>query len=421
MREVTPRSAQLAIIANTEEYLSDPENSPFDLLKVSTISGEQEASAAFISINSGISDKNDWYGLLELGGASTQYAVYYDGVLANSQYLLWEDEVVDFYGQSLPDYGLDGARNRYQESLVEDTNPNSDGTYSAVCFSTNYLEPYTTRNGTVVMINGTGDPVACTSVINNLLHLDYYCPLPPCGPLGRYVPELFPDKEYVAVSAFYFTANGLGLVDGDNIKLTHSEYLQAASDNCNSMIPEDGDKFAKSLCFDSMYGGLLLKSYGFDEDQSITFAKKMNNRSVDWTFAFMGIQRREAYLRCPSTTNVYAPSSSTSTDEDVDEEVDEEADEEADADEDGDEDGDADGDGDGDADEDAGADAGEGEGEGEDEDAASSSSSLKVMGTSASMDTDTDAASSSSLKAMGTSIALMLVVIITTSPFFLIT
>jgi len=238
------------------------------------------------------------------------------------------------------------------------------------------------------MINGTGDPVACTSVINNLLHLDYYCPLPPCGPLGRYVPELFPDKEYVAVSAFYFIANDLGLVDGDNIKLTHSEYLQAASDSCNSMIPEDGDTFAKSLCFDSMYGSLLLKSYGFNEDQSITFAKKINNRSVDWTFAFMGIQRREAYLRCPSTTNVYAPSSSTSMDEDADE----------------------------DADADADADAGEGEGE----DAASSSSSLKVMGTSTSTDEDADAASSS-LKAMGTSIALMLVVIITTSPFFLIT
>ena len=207
MREVEPRSAQMAVLANTEEYLSDSDNSPFDLLKVNIISGAQEASAAFISINSGISDdQNDWYGLLELGGASTQYAVYYDGVLANSQFLLWEDEVIDFYGQSLPGYGMNDARNRYQESLVEDTNPNSDdGTYNAVCFSANYLEPYTSRNGTVVMINGTGDPVACTSVINNLLHLDYYCPLAPCGPLGRYVPELFSEKEYVNIEIFLYS------------------------------------------------------------------------------------------------------------------------------------------------------------------------------------------------------------------------
>ena len=111
--------------------------------------------------------------------------------------------MIDFYGQSLPGYGMDDARNRYQESLVEDTDPNSDGTYNAVCFSANYLEPYASRNGTVVMINGTGDPVACTSVINNLLHLDYYCPLAPCGPLGRYVPELFSEKEYVLFRTFF--------------------------------------------------------------------------------------------------------------------------------------------------------------------------------------------------------------------------
>ena len=90
------------------------------------------------------------------------------------------------------------------------------------------------------MIEGVGDGAACTTAVNELLYLDYYCPVEPCGIMGRYSPEVNNDISYVGISGFYYTSRTLGLIEGDGGNVTQSQYHKAVlnivpSLNCLTM------------------------------------------------------------------------------------------------------------------------------------------------------------------------------------------
>ena len=352
MRSVTPRSAQLAILEDITQYLSDPAHSPFALEAVTIISGEQEAVYGGVSINHGIQNRNEpqnWYGFLEMGGASTQYTVYYPEVLVNTQTLLIDyHDSVSVFAQSYPNYGKVAMRRRYVEALIlsrhntttTHTDTDDDKNYMAACFQEDYLKPFTinttmlfalkehqmvgdgsmivaeeqdltsVNNGNtttttggedlgVVMIQGSGKPEECIAAIDPLLHLDYFCALQPCGILGRTIPPYLEEKTYVAVGAFFYDTRNLGLIDGDHGVSTNQQVFDAASTLCQQPLAQDAGRFAKQQCFSSLYESRVLSSYGFPDDQPITFAEILNNRTASWTYGQIFDLRRVAVLSCP--------------------------------------------------------------------------------------------------------------------------
>lgn len=297
VRVLEPESFQLAVLDNTREYLSDPINNPFMLQSVSIITGEEEGAYGYISINNGNGRPSDqWDGVLDMGGASTQHTFRPKNLLANQvSFVNIKDGLNQVYGQSYPRFGKDEARDRYLNGVVE---AGSTEPYLANCFAPNYSAEFTTAAGETVTIKGVGDGAACAEEIESMLFKGYYCGLGPCGIQGRYVPLINKDIGYVAVSANYFGARNLGLIDGDVGTLTAPDYLEAAIQFCGEDLPADANRFIAQNCFDTVWGAKVILSYGFDEETEITFARRLDGRTADWTLGSLINLRAISLLSC---------------------------------------------------------------------------------------------------------------------------
>lgn len=300
VRVLEPESSQLAVLDNTREYLSDPINSPFMLQSVSIITGEEEGAYGYISINNGnVKPSDQWDGVLDMGGASTQHTFLPKTLLANQvSFGNINDGLPNphqVYGQSYPRFGQDEARDRYLNGVVE---TGSTEPYLAKCFAPNYSFEFTTTAGETVTINGVGDGTGCAEEIESMLFKDYYCGLSPCGIQGKYVPLINKDIGYVAVSANYYGARNLGLIEGDVGTLTAPKYLEAAIQFCGEDLPADANKFIVQTCFNTVWGAKVMLSYGFDEETDITFARRLNGRTADWTLGSLVNLRAISLLSC---------------------------------------------------------------------------------------------------------------------------
>ena len=292
---------QLNVLANTREYLSGDGNNPFLLMSVDIISGENEALAAYISINSDRSNTTQSFmGVMDMGGATTQLTFQPEVLLANSQFFPHgHDKISEAFSQSYPSFGQDLTQERYLDSVVMTGEVSGNNTYSAACFRSGYLEPFTTSMGETVLIQGEGDGAACASAINELLHLDYYCPLKPCGIMGRYTPEVNSNLDYVGISGYYYNARTLGLVEGDGGIVTHSQFYEASLDYCGKPQLVDDGFYDKISCFRTIYSSQVLAANGFAaNDTPILMARRINGRSADWALGALIQLRATGSLSC---------------------------------------------------------------------------------------------------------------------------
>ena len=302
-----PKPEQLNVLANTREYLAGGDgNNPFLLMDVDIISGENEALSGYSSINYDRSKTSSqpFMGVMDMGGATTQLTFQPEEILANSQFLLIGDKIAEKFSQSYPSFGQDLTQERYLNNVVMTGEVSGNNTYSAACFRSGYLEPFTTSVGETVLIQGEGDGAACASAINELLHLDYYCPLKPCGIMGRYTPEVNNNIDYVGISGFYYNARTLGLVEGDGGIVTHSQFYNASLDYCaEPQLPDDGI-YDKISCFRTIYSSQVLAANGFAEnDTPILMARRINGRTADWTLGALVQLRAAASLSCEEFGN----------------------------------------------------------------------------------------------------------------------
>jgi len=106
------------------------------------------------------------------------------------------------------------------------------------------------------------------------------------------------DIGYVAVSANYFGARNLGLIEGDAGTLTAPAYLEEGIQFCSKDLPADANRFIVQTCFNAIWGAKVMLSYGFDEDTEITFARRLNGRTADWTLGSLVNLRAISLLSC---------------------------------------------------------------------------------------------------------------------------
>lgn len=121
------------------------------LLSVSIITGEEEGAYGYISINNGNGRPSDqWDGVLDMGGASTQHTFRPKNLLANQvSFVNIKDGLNQVYGQSYPRFGKDEARDRYLNGVVE---AGSTEPYLANCFAPNYSAEFTIAAGETVTL-----------------------------------------------------------------------------------------------------------------------------------------------------------------------------------------------------------------------------------------------------------------------------
>lgn len=148
-------------------------------------------------------------------------------------------------------------------------------------FRTGYSANVTLDNRTLIF-NGTSNATACAILARKILHLDYECVVEPCSAAGVYIPPVS-GRPFFAYSAYFYAANGVGLVGWTESRdISFALLFKAGSSYCGHNISQalsiSGStlSYAKDYCFTSLYAATLLEAHGFSDFEHITFTRQIN-------------------------------------------------------------------------------------------------------------------------------------------------
>ena len=235
------------------------------------------------------------FGGLDLGGASTQitFPPASGVILGDAFRLLVNGSATRLYSHSYMRSGQNQAIQRYAQALSDhDGCPAAFAALSSPCgnpgLDTNVTVSCAPQGGPAQCVRrlvGTGDWSACKAHTNALLGLDNECLLHPCAAHGVYQPPLVQVTLY-GVSAFFYTAYGLGLVAWDEAKGISTEQLEAAgrgfcAANWSSVA---ADPHAHVYCFASAYIPSLLDAYSVPRASttSVLYTRKIEGFAASW-------------------------------------------------------------------------------------------------------------------------------------------
>jgi len=273
----------------------DSNFSPYRFEDARTLSGEMEAAFQYLSVNymksGGQTFPDDTVGQIEMGGASLQVAFHpKDDVLDNSWVydLLGKRETI--YAKSYMGYGQNLARLKTQEAAVRAARGRRLGSARRLqenasralcarcepypCFLKGYKERVKVFEGMPeeqdVVLVGSGDFQACSSLTQQILNTDYDCDLEPCAVRGEYMTKV--GGKFVGISGFKFALLNLGL---DLDATTPGQLRTAVEKFCGKKFGDLGGntKFLKYECFLGNYAYSMLRALGFEDDSaSVSFA-----------------------------------------------------------------------------------------------------------------------------------------------------
>ncbi|KAL1788321.1 ectonucleoside triphosphate diphosphohydrolase 1 [Sigmodon hispidus] len=300
-------------------------NYPFDFQGAKIITGQEEGAYGWITINyllGRFTQKQGWlnlisrdrqkqetFGALDLGGASTQITF----VPLNStieapenslQFRLYgEDYTV--YTNSFLCYGKDQA---LWQKLAKDIQVSSGGTLMDPCFhpgftkvvnvSELYGTPCTKRFKKKLpfdqfQIQGTGDYEQCQQSILELFNSSY-CPYSHCAFNGIFLPPLH--GSFGAFSAFYFVMDFFKKMAKDSVssqeKMTEllRKFCSKPWAEVKTSHPTVKEKYLNEYCFSGAYIlTLLLQGYNFTGSSwdQIQFMGKIDGSNAGWTLGYM--------------------------------------------------------------------------------------------------------------------------------------
>jgi len=285
-----PRSQSHAILEAVRNYLEQPSQVPFLFRAAEIISGEREALFAYMGINShlGRVGTDNEVGILDLGGASTQVAFKTSqDIRANEFHYYWEGARNDLYTSSYMRFGADAAVLRSKQALVAES---ADGALEVThpCFHTGFSEE-TELQGRVVTFIGSSNPSECSQLMLGLLHTEYECMMEPCAIMGNHMAAH--DNDFYAISAYFYTANGLGLLGWNDVAVLEPGQIQERTSQFCALSWDDAQaatfsppRYSKNYCALGNYISHLLTAYGFPSaSRKITFSRKIDGRDADWT------------------------------------------------------------------------------------------------------------------------------------------
>lgn len=158
------------------------------------------------------------FGMLDLGGASTQVAFAPVGgsIMEDAYRVSRRGATSRVYSHSYMRSGVDQAVLRLAERLHR-APPVLDvaAPLFMPCFNTGHERNVTlcSRDGSacaVRLFRGSGDWDACHALTDAMLHTEYDCLQPPCAAYGVYQPDVT-GVSLFATSGFFWMVNGIGL------------------------------------------------------------------------------------------------------------------------------------------------------------------------------------------------------------------
>lgn len=302
LRILTTKHARNLMEAS-RAFLANSSNNPFEYSPqgVRILSGEEEGVYAWISTNYLMnyfgSNKapSKAYGILEMGGGSTQIVFLPDGpLLANMFRVRIAGAIYSLYAHSYLFYGQDLMTlriNRYlydqDQRVKEIVNP---------CMLTGDNSTYTDEDTAVaVIVRGGGNPPLCLTLLEYFLQSadKDMCYPKPCAIGQTYQPPVGTDIFY-AISAFYYAPNALKVL-GNSKRLRIEHLNETAHIYCRKNLSQavvDNDvvpRYASGYCMMGLYIPTLITSaYGFPKNTTkIYIADKIGNQAVDWAMGAM--------------------------------------------------------------------------------------------------------------------------------------
>jgi len=294
------------MIEAIRDILSNKSISPFRFLSrenARILSGEEEGVFAWIAVNY-LSDvfktkgvkANETYGILELGGASTQIAFLPRGsILADKFPVQIGGVVYPLYVHSYLRYGQKNVDEWVKEFLCpEVTCRTSNKRIENPCMliGDEDGELSDDKRFTITFI-GSGKPQQCTEVLHNLVYkadLPWHCFPKPCAIGSTYQPTIQSYQLFYLIGAFIFAVKSIGArtVNG---RVTPQDVTAAAFEFCaKPMDPVDlinleRKKFLSKECLIGLYMPILFtKGYRFrnDSDQIIA-QQKIKSIKIEWS------------------------------------------------------------------------------------------------------------------------------------------
>ena len=324
MRLLSPAQQEAIWSALSLEFASTAFS--FDASDASTISGNYEGLYGWLAasaLDSAAVAFGSPFGYLDLGGASTQIAFVPTAsagepptILQDAYRVVRGNASARVFAHSFMRSGQDQAQERAlwhlyrhaagssgssSDTLLSDR---ADGgtppVVTSPCYNPGFhalrtLCPVGEPECTTVNVSGSGNFSACHALTSALLHTEYECLLPPCGPFGSYVPDTA-GVPFLASAAYFTTANGLGLIGDDEVMaLTADMYAAAGAPFCSRVWapPLSGTPYAHEYCFMSAYVPSLLASFHLGGSRPITVANVINGTEVSWALGSEMVRLKE--------------------------------------------------------------------------------------------------------------------------------
>jgi apyrase len=327
LRDLTP-PARDSIMHETIAFLSDKALSPFYFKpnQAIVISGEEEGAFAWLSVNAlkgvlGDPDSDKTYGVIDLGGASSQVAFIPESshyILQNCYPLTLTDQCsYRTYSKSYLHYGLVEANRRLSSNIITENllKVESVGEIENPCYYRDHqFEPdFSTLAHVPITVHmiGTGDFDKCFQELSNLFNkgIGIQCWVRDCTFDGVYQPRL-DNRPFVGIGNIGKLLNYVGIppraslhsVKQTAMNICIMTYEQVKKKHSN--VPE---RISQHLCFSLSYiYTLLTHGLGFqdhgNEASQIEFSNTINGAKVDWA---LGAIIHEANQQPPATISEY--------------------------------------------------------------------------------------------------------------------
>ena len=280
------------VIAAATAALEDKSINPFKSFGAFIMSGEEEALFGWLAVNYflGKFNKHDpagTVGALDLGGASTQIAYFSPGqILEGQTQATVNGNAYRIYGTSFLKFGANEFGVQIFKLIKsKNTKPSTkDAPYDNPCQVASMVE-----ENDQGFFKGTGDFDGCSKLVDEILNVDnqpcvFTDGIGRCSILSKYLAPMA--KNFYGFSAYFFAANGIGLLGwNDAKKLSPNDFKTAGKTFCSTKRTKFDNPYQHMYCRQSAYiFSLLSKGYGFkpDDRESITFARKINGFSASW-------------------------------------------------------------------------------------------------------------------------------------------
>ncbi|KAI0210783.1 Ectonucleoside triphosphate diphosphohydrolase 4 [Lamellibrachia satsuma] len=333
-----------AVMGKIHTLLSDKAVNPFKFRRIQSrvLSGEEEGAFAWMAVNylnnvfpvdggplfeeSASSshtekheeDRNNSWGIVELGGASLQIAFIPAGsLLANKFPVKVLGTYYPLYVYSYLGFGQNQIIGKIADHLLAKAGGSAADNANKLANPCMLKDDNITRemNGSTIQFMGTWNPAECREVLRSILGTAK-CSPKPCGIGSVYQPTIPANKMFFDLSAFAYTIKAIGLL-GETFTL--SNMTDAAMRYCNKSVDlmeqETGqDNFMSSHCTVAIYMEVLFREvYRFNETAKFSSGFKINGGEPKWPLGAVIYEheRREPTCISPTVTTTAATADSS--------------------------------------------------------------------------------------------------------------